>query len=131
MRNANTSGTADYTQLYGFNTDVGIAGDWNGDGVDTVGHYRPSNGYFILSDQLSEVFTGLPPTTNYNFTFGGVGDRPLVGDWDGDGKESIGTYRPSNRTFYMRNALSSGAANATITFGNTGDLPITGDWNCD
>jgi hypothetical protein len=63
--------------------------------------------------------------------YGDAGDVPLVGDWTGNGFDSIGVYRPSTRTFYLR--LSNGyrvplSKGTVITYGNPGDVPLTGDW---
>jgi hypothetical protein len=55
----------------------------------------------------------------------------LVGDWDGDGRESIGVFRPSAARFYLRNALSSGPHDFDVLFGLPGDMPIVGDWDGD
>jgi hypothetical protein len=44
LRNSNSAGAAGYDLLLGNVGDVGIAGDWNGDGTDTTGVFRPSNG---------------------------------------------------------------------------------------
>ena len=42
------------------------------------------------------------------FTFGaaGAGWLPIVGDWNGDGKDTIGLYDPATSTFYLRNTTS-------------------------
>jgi hypothetical protein len=134
LRTTNTTGAPEYSILYGFPTDIGLTGDWNGDNIDTVGFYRPSTAFFTLSDTPAASVVGLP-TTNYNFGFGSLatGDIPVVGDWDGNGRDSVGIYRPGNRTFYLRNALSGGFADATIfmPFAQAGDIPIAGDWNGD
>jgi hypothetical protein len=42
LRNSNTAGPADLTEDFGQAGDQALAGDWNGDGVDDVGVYRPS-----------------------------------------------------------------------------------------
>jgi hypothetical protein len=42
---------------------------------------------------------------------------------------TIGVYRPSDQTFYLRNSNSLGAADITITYGAKGDIPIVGDWD--
>ena len=46
IRNSNTVGVADLAFGYGLPTDIPVIGDWNGDGIDTVGVYR--NGVFYL-----------------------------------------------------------------------------------
>jgi hypothetical protein len=132
LRNDLSAGAADYTLLYGFPADIALAGDWNNDNVDTLGFYRPSTGFFTLSDQPSATVVGIP-TSTYNFGFGSIGDRPVVGDWDGDGDDNVGVYRASNRTFYLRNTLNGGFANVTIfmPFALAGDIAIAGDWNGD
>ncbi|HEX9761503.1 MAG TPA: hypothetical protein VGA97_00250, partial [Acidimicrobiia bacterium] len=46
---------------------------------------------------------------DYFYTYGISGDRPLAGDWNGDGVDSPGVFRGG--TFYLRNSNSTGAAN--------------------
>jgi hypothetical protein len=132
LRNNLSSGTADYILIYGFPTDVPLVGDWNGDQLDTVGFYRPSTAFFTLSDQPVAAVNGLP-TTTYNFGYGSRGDLPVAGDWNGDGRDSVGVYRASLRMFYLRNTLNGGFANVSIMvpFAQAGDIPIVGDWNGD
>ena len=57
-----------------------LAGDWNGDGVDTIGLYVPSTGTFFLRD----VNAPGPADVELSFGPGGMGWTPLVGDWDGE-----------------------------------------------
>lgn len=132
LRNANSSGPEDYLIVYGQPTDIGLVGDWNNDGIDTVGFYRPSTTGFTLSNTAAEDIVGLPVTA-FAFGYGSLNDKPIVGDWDGNGSDSIGVFRGSNRTFYLRSALSgSPITNATVTvpFANATDVPLTGDWDC-
>ncbi|MFL6260853.1 MAG: beta strand repeat-containing protein [Thermoanaerobaculia bacterium] len=60
------------------------------------------------------------------FGYGQAGDVPLWGDWDGNGTATPGVWR--NGTFYLRNSLSSGAADITVNLGGAGDQPVVGDW---
>lgn len=47
--------------------------------------------------------------------------------------DTIGVYRPSTQTFYLRNTLAAGAPDitATVTGAVSTDIPIVGDWNGD
>jgi hypothetical protein len=67
-----------------------------------------------------------------SYRWGRAGDIPIVGDWDGDGTQTVGVMRPdraagTNR-FLLRN--SSGPA-LTFTQGSYGDKVVVGDWNGD
>ena len=64
-----------------------------------------------------------------SFTYGGPGDVPLAGDWDGSGSDTPGVRR--GNAFYLRNSNTSGAADLTFAYGDPGDLPLVGDWNGD
>ena len=74
---------------FGLDGDVPLAGDWDGDGVDTIGVYRPGDRTFYLS--------GLPgqttPRVVAEVLYGLSGDTPIVGDWDGDRVTTIGILR--------------------------------------
>ena len=51
----------------------------------------------------------------------------MVGDWDGDGIDSVGVF--SNGTFQLRNTNTAGAADLTFSVGAAGDKPVAGDWD--
>jgi hypothetical protein len=56
-------------------------------------------------------------------------DVPLTCDWDGDGDDTPGVQR--GRSFFLRNANSSGPADAAFVYGIAGDVPVCGDWDGD
>ena len=57
----------------------------------------------------------------------------IAGDWDDDGRDTIGLYDLSSSTFFLRNSNDRGAADVTFTFtgGGLGWIPLAGDWNHD
>jgi hypothetical protein len=58
-----------------------------GDGIDTVGLYEPATGNWILHS------TNAAAGTNTTFQFGGSQYRPVVGDWNNDGTDTVGQVR--------------------------------------
>lgn len=115
---------------YGVPGDVPFAGDWDGDGVATLGLFRRSDGYVYLRNSNTQ---GIADITYY---FGNPGDLPVVGDFDGDGKDTVSIYRPAEETFYIINKLGDGdkglgAADYSFPFGAPGDVPIAGDFDGD
>ena len=115
-------GAADVDFPFGNPSDVPIVGDWDGDGLDTFGMRRSSDGAVYLTNRLAEG------AAEISFAYGDRGDDVVVGSWDGLGGDSLGLYRPSNTTFYLRNDLSTGTADATILYGNDSYVPITGSF---
>jgi hypothetical protein len=108
---------------FGAASDLGLFGDWNGDGNQSPGVYRPSTRtFYFASDADGTTVTG-------KFLLGAAGDKPIVGDFDGDGTETIGVYRPSNATFYLTN--NNQTVVSTLHYGTGGDKPVVGDWNGD
>ncbi len=128
-------GTAGGDVILGFGAagDVPIIGDWNGDDFDDIGIYRPSVASFFLDLNGNDQWDGTP--TDGTYRFGIVGDVPIIGDWNGDGIDEIGVYRPSNARFYLDvngNKLWDGTpTDRAIAFGTLGDAPVIGDWNAD
>ncbi len=127
LRNSNTQGVADIRFFFGDPGDIPIAGDFNNDGCDTVSIYRPSEARFYIINQLGSNDGGLG-AAEFSFLFGNLGDKPVVGDWDGDGIDEIGLHRESTGFFYFRNTLTTGVADDQFYFGNPADRFVAGDW---
>ncbi len=125
LGNRFSSGIADVEASYGELGDLPVSGDWDGNGTDTIGVYRPSARAFYLVNSFSSS------TPDIDVPFGDPGDIPVTGDWNGDGIDTIGVYRPGAGTFLLSNGFSSGAAEIVAPFGDGGDVPVTGDWNND
>jgi hypothetical protein len=123
LKNTNATGFADIAINYGTAGDYPVAGDWNGDGIASIGIYR--NGFFYLRNSNTIGFADLV------FAFGQLGDQPVAGDWDGNGTDTIGVYRPSTGQFLLRNSNTSGVEDMSFYLGNVGDVGIAGDWNGD
>ncbi|MCJ7780983.1 MAG: hypothetical protein MUQ27_09165 [Acidimicrobiia bacterium] len=130
LRNSNTQGVADIKFFFGNPGDVPIAGDFNNDGFDTVSIYRPSNQTFYIINKLGSNDGGLG-AAEFSYVFGNPGDKPFVGDFDGDGVETVGLHRESSGLVYFRNSHTQGNADAQFIYGNPGDRFVAGDWNAD
>lgn len=127
LRNSNTQGIADIRFFFGNPGDIPIAGDFNFDGFDTVSIYRPSEGKAYIINELGENDGGLG-AADFSYFFGNPGDKPFVGDFDGDGVETVGLHRESSGFVYFRNSHTQGIADNSFFFGNPGDRFVAGDW---
>jgi uncharacterized protein YhfF len=128
-----TVGVDAITDSFGVPTDRAVAGDWNGDGADEIGVWRPSTGRFYLDVDGSRTWTvGIDVITD---SFGVPTDVPVAGDWNGDGTDDIGVWRPSTGRFYLdadgSRTWTVGVDVITDAFGVAGDLPVAGDCNRD
>lgn len=83
--------------------------------------WRPSNGTWYVLNSVDGSLTGQ--------LWGQAGDKPVPGDYDGDGKLDFAVYRPSNSTFYI--LKSSDGAVDKPQWGQTGDKPVPGDYDGD
>ncbi len=111
--------------------DVPIVGDWNGDGDDELGVYRPSTRQFLL-DQNGDCSLSFGAGGDVGCRFVNLDGVPIVGDWNGDGDDDIGLY--SDRLFRMdldESCSWTPATDDVALFGLSGDTPIIGDWNGD
>jgi hypothetical protein len=130
LRNTNTQGPADVSFFFGDPGDFPLAGDFDSDGCDTVSIYRPSEQQFYVINDLGSNDGGLG-AAEYSFLFGDAGDKPFVGDFDGDGVDTVGLHRESTGLVYFRNANSTGVAELEFIFGDPGDKLVAGDWEGD
>ncbi|PXF60541.1 MAG: hypothetical protein C4B59_09145 [Candidatus Methanogaster sp.] len=126
-------GVSDMNATFGVIGDIPVVGDWDGDGGDNIGVFRQNH-----SDSgLTMFFLDLDNSggsADQSVAFGEPDDLPVIGDWDGDGDDNIGLYRPGSTTgvFYLDIDNDGGAADiVTPEYGDLGDIPIAGDWDGD
>lgn len=93
-----------------------------------IGIYRSGE---FATDNGNLRWDGVGPDT-YTY-FGQAGDLPLVGDWDGDGKESLAVYRNGLWLIdWNQNGQFDGSTTDRVAyFGGAGYTPVAGDWNGD
>ena len=127
LRNSNTTGIADIQFFFGDPGDFPLAADFNGNGCDTVSVYRQSTQTFFIVNQLGANNGGLGPA-EFSYVFGDPGDKPFVGDFDGNTVATVGLHRESTGLVYFRNTHTQGNADASFIFGDPGDRLVAGDW---
>jgi hypothetical protein len=126
IRNSNTQGTADVTFFMGNPSDIPLAGDFNGDGCDTVSIYRPSEQRIYIANSLGPNNGAI--SADFSYIFGNPSDKPFVGDFNGNGSETIGLHRESTGFVYFRNTHTIGFADVDYFFGIPNDRLVAGDW---
>jgi hypothetical protein len=60
--------------------------------------------------------------TAARYQWGGATDKPLPGDYDGDGRADLAVWRPSDGTWFVW--YSSTGGQDTAQWGVGGDVPI-------
>lgn len=98
-----------------------VVGDWNGNGVDTVGWFKDGQWRLFAANSSSASAT--------TFSFGQAGDKPVVGDWNGNGRDTVGFVRSG--TWHLKMTNDSGSADVTFRYGRAQDWSLVGDWNGD
>lgn len=101
-----------------------VAGDWDGDGADEPGTFRPGGSWQLRAG------SGSSDGTIRSFTYGtSAGDVPVVGDWDGDGTTDAGIFRKG--TWHLRSSHTGQTIRAVVYGVSAGDVPVVGDWDGD
>lgn len=62
-------------------------------------------------------------------TYGKNDDQSLVGDWDGDGIDTLAIRRKN--LYHFKNTISGGEADKIIAYGKLSDEVLVGDWDGD
>ncbi len=109
----------------GRKSDTPIAGDWNGNGIRSIGYFHAGNWRFDVNGDGKFNFQ------DASASFGQAGDIPLVGDFNGDGVEEIAIYRAGTWLIDTNGNLEHDATDKTFQLGGIGDKPIVGDWDGD
>jgi hypothetical protein len=69
-----------------------VSGDFNKDGRDDIGIWRPSEARFHLNINGALAL----------YPFGAAGDVPVIGDWDGTGSDNLAVFRPSEGRWHYQ-----------------------------
>lgn len=138
LRNTNSAGSAAASFQFGTSGDVPSPGDWDGNGIDTVGVFRPRAGTWHLRNSNSAGTASTPPFAyGRQYLYDPQDTRtgcpcpyPVVGDWDGDGRDTIGIWDGWTKRWYLRNRSSSGSTSIPpFTYSPRANWPIAGDWD--
>jgi hypothetical protein len=111
-------GAPDLVVRFGKAGDIPVAGDWNGNGVDTIGVVR-GNRWLLRNSNAAG-------SADIDIRFGNAGDIPVVGDWDGDGVDTPGVVRGSK--WILLNGFDPAGPKVEFDFGSATGTPIVGDW---
>ena len=65
------------------------------------------------------------PSTDKTFQFGMTGDIPFFGDWNGDGKDDIGIFRPGSGLWSLdsNGNMAWEISDKGVSWGMPGDIP--------
>ena len=66
--------------------------------------------------------TGFATYSTYGW--GLVGDVPVLGDYDGDGKTDVVVYRPANGTWWILLSSTGFTSYNAYQWGQPGDVPV-------
>ncbi|MCA9230315.1 MAG: hypothetical protein KDA57_06675 [Planctomycetales bacterium] len=117
----------DHVFRFGSVGDIPVTGDWNGNGLDTIGVFR--DGMWRLDVDGDGRLTA----ADSRAVFGRAGDAPVVGDWNGDGVDDLGVMRKGLWIVDRQGNRELDAEDVERAFGlgSAGDQPVVGDWNGD
>ncbi len=110
---------------------IPLAGDWDGDGRDTVGWYDPATQKWFLNNATDGTFDGVTYATRQP----GAGPSwlPIAGDWNNDGIDTVGLYRPGANNWYLSDGIGVWESVTTIVRParviTKSWLPIAGNWD--
>jgi len=115
----------DHTFRFGRKADYPITGDWNGDGIYTIGIFR--DGLW----RLDVDGDGRLSSADKEYAFGQEGDTPLVGDFDGDGIDDLAVFRAGVVIVDSNRNGEIDSSDRRIQVGQAGDIPVVGDFDGD
>ncbi|MCD7981928.1 MAG: hypothetical protein LUF32_06395, partial [Clostridiales bacterium] len=104
-----------------------LIGDWDGDGIDTLCVRRGNTFYF--SNMQTMATDGSMNTEDFTVELGSGTDEILVGDWDGDGLDTLCVR--SGNTYSFINDLEDTDNSISVTYGKSSYEVLAGDWDAD
>jgi len=96
--------------------------------INAIGVFRNTTGTWYLDNNVDGLYTA---GIDKEYQFGASGFTPVIGDWNGDGRDKIGVYKDG--AWYL-DYLGEGTWTTNTKaygFGAAGYTPVIGDWNKD
>lgn len=118
-------GAAEFDYFFGNPGDKPFVGDFDNDGVDTIGLHRESTGLVYFRNTHTQGIA------DEQFIYGDPGDKIIAGDWaqkEASGSDTVGIFRPSEGKVYLRFTNTQGIADEEFQYGNARMLPVAGDF---
>ncbi len=101
--------------------DLPVVADYDGDGVDDLAVWRPSDGRWLVQASSGAAVSDPVLGTSQSV--------PLPGDYDGDGRDDFAVWRPFPGDWIVLHA--DGTETGPVEIGVPGDLPVVGDFDGD
>lgn len=119
LRSWQVSGGSLQEVQWGQPGDVPISGDFDGDGLNDLAVYRPTNGRWEIK------LSGTTINQNYIRNWGAPGDIPVAADYNGDNRDDIAVFRPSTGEWYITHSTGTNTPGSfrVRPFGVSGDVP--------
>jgi hypothetical protein len=135
---------------FGADTDLPLAGDWNGSGTSNLAVYDPYHKDWELDLNGNATWDGCKIDKCYSFAIAPKStddEIPLIGSWDGAAKQAVGVFKlvssstgSRNKTatvsgyWYLdrnRNGKWDGCSTDLCygPFGTSADMPVVGNWD--
>jgi hypothetical protein len=113
------------TYQWGYDSDVPVSGDFDGDGQPDIAVFRPWDGNWWILTSSSGFYSYL------TYQWGTSGDIPVTGDYDSDGRTDIAIFRPWDGNWWILTSSSGFYSYLTYQWGTYGDVPLPGDYDYD
>jgi hypothetical protein len=151
LRQSNAGGFFPDGPLFAYGSGGGnskpVVGDWNGDGITTVGVVEvktvdfSGNPFLVVNGQPVPVSvfelknTNGPGVPDIIVPYGSFAAFPVAGNWDNNAQhiDHIGVVEIQNgaAVWKLKNSFSRGVPDITIAYGGPSSIPVVGDWNGD
>lgn len=111
--------------------DIPVSGRWSSATKDYIGTYSKGETAFYLDWDGNFEWNPLVDKKFYFKPTNSINAFPIVGDWNDDGRESIGLFDADSATFYLdwdADFVWNPQSDVSFRFGLAGDRPIAGKW---
>lgn len=121
------------TIQWGLNTDIPLSMDIDGNNTSDLAVFRPSNGTWYIQ-KMGDIIKprtddGQAASRFRTIKWGMAGDKPLAGNFDGDPRDEIAVFRPSEGNWYIFD--DDDKTYRIVHWGMNGDIPMARDFDGD